>query len=52
MNDLSADIAIKQKEIQVENDVTKKAELQKQLQVLQIRKQIEGLRQRIDQIRN
>jgi hypothetical protein len=51
MNRIDADITIKEKEIQVEQDGEKKAKLQNQLQVLRIRKQIISLQQRIEQLR-
>jgi|TARA_B110000211_G_scaffold234335_1_gene303562 hypothetical protein len=51
MEKVLADIAVKNKQIQVEVDPQKKAEYQKQLQVLHIRKQIIGLQTRIEQIR-
>ena len=40
LNDLHGKIAVKQKELSVERDSAKKYELQKQLQVLQLKKQI------------
>jgi hypothetical protein len=40
LNDLNGKIAVKQKEISVERDQNKKYELQRQLQVLQLKKQI------------
>ena len=52
MNTIDADIAVKLKEIQVQSDAEKKAKLQTQLQVLQIRKQIISLQQRIDQLKD
>ena len=44
METIDADIAIKQKEIEVEVDSTKKQILKKQLQVLKIRKQLNNLK--------
>jgi len=43
-------IRIKQLEIQVEMDPAKKQELQAQLRKLQLKKEIEDIRGRIDQI--
>jgi hypothetical protein len=43
-------IRIKQLEIQVEMDPAKKQELQAQLRKLQLKKEIEDIRVRIDQI--
>ena len=40
LQDITAKIAVKQKEISVEKDQNKKYELQRQLQVLQLKKQI------------
>ena len=51
MREIDADIAIKQKQIEVEVDSTKKSDLQNQLQVLRVRKQIIGLQQRIEQLK-
>ena len=43
-------IEVKGKQIQVEKDATKKAELQNEMQVFLIKKQIETLKNRISQI--
>ncbi len=51
MDKIDADIAVKQKEIEVQQDGEKKAKLQKQLAVLQIRKQIISLQNRVEQLR-
>ena len=51
-NDIDGKIAIKQKEISVENDFNRKAKLQKELQILELRKQIISFQNRIKQIRN
>lgn len=46
-NNLDSRIAVKQKEIQVERDPNKKRELQSDLEILNLRKQIEMLRDKI-----
>lgn len=46
-NNLDGRIAIKQKEIQVERDPNKKRQLQNDLEILNLRKQIERLRDKI-----
>lgn len=51
MEDINGQILVKSKEVEVEKDAKKKALLQNQLQILQIRKQIIGLQQRIDNLR-
>lgn len=51
MDDIEAKIAVKQKQIQVEVLPEKKAEYQKQLRKLQLRKQIKILLKRIEQLR-
>lgn len=47
-NELNAKIQIKQKEIEVEDDFNKKHELQRQLQILNMRKQIEKTKEELD----
>ena len=47
-NNLDAKIAVKNKEIQVETDPNKKAEYQRDLEILNLRKQIEALRNKIE----
>jgi len=51
MDDLNDKIAVKRKQIEVENDPDKKAEYNKQLQKLLIKKQIKVLQNRIEQLR-
>lgn len=46
-NNLEGRIAIKQKEAQVEQDPNRKAQLQRDLEILNLRKQIEYLRDKI-----
>ena len=43
-------IRLKQMEIQIEKDSHRKQELQKQLQKLQLQKEIEEIRRRIEQL--
>jgi cell division protein FtsL len=43
-------IRLKQMQIQFENEPQHKQELQKQLQKLQLEKEIEGIRKRIEQL--
>lgn len=50
METIDDKIRIKQVEIQVQNDPLKKQELQKQLQKLQLKKEIENIRRRIEQL--
>lgn len=50
-NELNDKIQIKQKEIEVEDDFTKKHELQRQLQILNMRKDIEKTRAEISKKR-
>jgi hypothetical protein len=50
MDDINAKILVKQKQVQVEQDAEKKAEYQKQLKVLMIRKRIVDLQDRIERI--
>lgn len=50
-NELNGKIALKQKEISIERDSQKKANLQKELQILNFRKQIDFYRSKINQIR-
>ena len=45
-------IQVKQKEISVERDPTKKANLEKELQILNSRKQLNFSREKITQLRN
>lgn len=46
-NNLDGRIAIKQKEIQVERDPNKKRELNRDLEILNLRRQIEQLKNKI-----
>lgn len=50
MSEIQGEIEVKRKQIQVEKDAIKKDDLQNELQVLLIKKQIETLKNRIDQI--
>lgn len=50
-NDVNGKIAVKQKEISVEIDSNKKTEMQKELQILLLRKEINFARQKIKQIK-
>lgn len=50
-NDIGARIEVKRKEISVEKDFNRKAKLQKELQILELRKQINSFQERIEQIR-
>ena len=43
-------IRLKHMQIQVENEPQRKQELQKQLQKLQLEKEIDGIRKRIEQL--
>ena len=43
-------IRLKQMQISIENEAQRKQELQKQLQKLQLEKEIEGIRKRIEQL--
>lgn len=47
-NDIEGRIQITNKEIQYEKNPTKKAELQRSLEILILRKQIEALRDKIE----
>lgn len=47
-NNIEGRIQIKNKEIQFEKDPNKKAELQRDLEILNLRKQIEALRDKIE----
>ena len=49
---INAKIAVKQKQIQVEVDPERKRNLQDKLQELNLLKNIEEIRRRIEQIRN
>jgi hypothetical protein len=51
-NNINGKIAVKQKEISVEQDPNKKAKLNNDLQILNLRKQIISFQERIEQIRN
>lgn len=51
-NEINAKIEVKRKEISVENDFNRKTKLQKELQILELRKQINSFQERIEQIRN
>ena len=51
-DNLEAKIAVKNKEIQVETDPNKKAQFQRDLEILNLRKQIEFLRDKIELKRN
>lgn len=51
-NNISDKLAIKQKELTLEKDPTKRATLQKELQILNFRKQIDFYKNKINQIRN
>lgn len=46
--DLDGKIAVKNKEIQVETDPNKKARFQRELEILNLRKQIESLKNKIE----
>ena len=48
--EIDNEIIIKQTQIRVELDPKRKAELQKQLQRLQLKKEIEDIRKRISQL--
>ena len=50
--DINGKISVKQQEVNVERDPTKKARLQKELQILNFRKQIDFYREKIKQIQN
>ena len=50
--DISAKIELKNKEISLEKDFNRKAKMQKELQILQLRSQINSYKERIEQIRN
>lgn len=50
-NDVDGKIAVKQKEISVALDSNKKTEMQKELQILLLRKEINFARQKIKQIK-
>lgn len=47
-NNIDGKIAIKNKEIQVEKDPNKKAQFQRELEILNLRKQIEILKSKIE----
>ena len=50
MQEINADIAVKQKAIQVELDSLKKKRLQRELEVLKLRKKVIDLNDRIDSL--
>lgn len=50
MNELDNKIRVKQLEIEVEQDPSHKQELNKQLRVLQLRKEIETIKIKINQL--
>jgi len=52
MQEINADIAIKQKAIQVELDTLKKKRLQRELEVLKLRKKVIDLNDRIDALKD
>lgn len=51
-NEISAKIEVKRKEISVETDYHRKARLQKELQILELRKQIIFFQERIEIIKS
>ena len=51
-NNINDKLVIKQKELTLEKDPTKRAILQKELQILNFRKQIDFYKNKINQIRN
>ena len=51
MQEINADIAVKQKAIQVELDSLKKKRLQRELEVLKLRKKVIDLNDRIDSLK-
>lgn len=52
IQNINADIAIKNKEVQVELDSVKKKRLQRELEVLYLRKKVIELTDRIDNLRS
>lgn len=50
MDDINDKIRVKQMEVNLENDPARKQDLQKQLRKLQLRKEIEALRTKGDQL--
>lgn len=50
MDELADKIRVKQTQVSVENDPVRKQELQKQLRKLQLKKEIEQIRKRIEQL--
>ncbi len=50
MNNIEDKIKIKQTQVTVEHDLLRKQELQKQLYRLQLQKEIEDIRKRIEQL--
>jgi hypothetical protein len=50
METIDDKIKIKQTQVSVENDPVRKQELQKQLRKLQLQKEIENIRRRIEQL--
>ncbi len=51
-DDINGKISVKQKEISIEQNPNKKAKLNNDLQILNLRKQIITFQKRIEQIRN
>lgn len=50
MNDIQDKITITQTQVNVENDPVRKQELQKRLRKLQLQKEIEDIKKRIEQL--
>lgn len=50
-NEICAKIEVKRKEISVESDYNRKARLQKELQILELRKEIISFQERIEIIK-
>ena len=50
MDELDDKIRVKQTQVSVENDPVRKQELQKQLRKLQLQKEIENIKKRIEQL--
>ena len=51
-NEINGKIAIKRKEIEIETDPNKKSEMDRELQILNMRKQIFFFQNKIKQIKN
>ena len=49
-NDINGKIALKQKEVSIEKDPNRKAQLQNELQILNFRKQIEEIKLKIKRL--